>query len=381
MKHKLSSLVIISLSSMALFTACSEKKFNSAPGSVYQKCVDQRPEVKCVQDCTSSNTCVKKYDYQIDSQAQITDILFVVDNSRSMYEEQVEMESKFPDFLNKLNKLDYRIGITTTDISSDGKSIDPVNLPNASNGYGALQDGRLISFNNGAPYLSGSLGSSVEQSYFQNTIARNETRICENGAHTSSNCPSGVERGILAAAMTIENNPSDFIRPTGHMAVVFLSDEDEGSDGYGVVRDSREYPANFVNSFRSRYPNKSLKAHSIIIQPNTNEGAHCYSLQAREKPIGQYGIMYSQLTDLTNGVQGSICAANYTSQLQEIGQSVAQTREVLPCPPINNQLKVSYLPKPSYQVTYSYNSFQNEVLFSKPLPKGTKIRFEFSCKE
>jgi hypothetical protein len=373
MKRQFLSLLLLFSSSALFFAACSEKSFNSAPGSVFQQCVKDRPEVKCELSCKDANTCVRKFDYSIDAQGQVTDILFVVDNSGSMYQDQLEMASKFPSFLNSISNINYRIGITTTDISS------PSNTADANNGNGALQDGKLISFQNGAAFLTGSLGAATEQTYFQNTITRQETLKCENSNYDRNSCPSGDERGIFAAALTIQNNYSDFIRPAGHMAVVFLSDEDEGSDGQLV--DAREVPANFINNFKAKFPSKSLKAHSIIIQPNTAIGQSCYNEQAREAIQGQYGRVYAQLTSSTSGVLGNICAANYTNQLQEIGQSVSQTREVLPCTPIDNSLKVSYNPVPPYSVTFTVDAFQNEVLFSKALPKGTKIQFQFNCAE
>lgn len=372
----------LSTTLLILASACSEKTFTAAEGSNLPLCAQGRTEVKC-EPCQSGEACSSRYDYEVNAQGQISDVLFVVDNSGSMYEDQVELGTKFPNFLSSLAALDYRIAITTTDVRTAENIRLNTNRPGPTNGNGAFQDGRLISFANGAPYLSGSLSTSVEQSYFLDAITRDETRLCEvrnNGHHYNADaCPSGDERGILAAAMTVENNPSDFIRPTGHLAVVFLSDEDEGSDG--VFVDNREVPVNFVNNFRSRYPNKSLKAHSIIIRPNSTEGQTCFNEQSQSLLAGQFGTAYDELSRITNGNVGSICADDYTSQLRDIGASVSQVREVLPCRPINNQIGVSFSPQPPYTVNHTYSSFQNEVLFSRALPQGTKIRFQFTCSQ
>ena len=56
--------------------------------------------------------------YNYDVGACKADILFVVDNSGSMYEDQVELATRFPKFLEAINNLDYNIAITTTDVSS-----------------------------------------------------------------------------------------------------------------------------------------------------------------------------------------------------------------------------------------------------------------------
>ncbi len=88
---------------------------------------------------------------------------------------------------------------------------------------------------------------------FNQTIQRPETLACEkfianwirsHGGNTSSinsteysqgyaqKLSFGDERGIYAANMVVKNNPSSFIRSDAHLAVIFLSDEDERSGLY-----------------------------------------------------------------------------------------------------------------------------------------------------
>ena len=52
------------------------------------------------------------------SGARPVDILFVVDNSTSMEEEQRKMSERFTTFISDLQDVEYQIGITTTDLSS-----------------------------------------------------------------------------------------------------------------------------------------------------------------------------------------------------------------------------------------------------------------------
>lgn len=358
-------------------SACSEKTFNAAPGSVFQQCVDVRPEVRCQAVCDDNGQCVERFDYEISADGQITDILFVVDNSGSMSEEQEELGTKFPNFLKTLSGLDYRIAMTTTDISG------PTNGPDKNNGNGAFQDGKLLplTLNNQVldlPYLNGSMSTTQEEEYFLDTITRKETKACEDDDFSANSCPSGDERGLLAASLTLKNNPADFIRPVGHMALVVISDEDEGSNG-NLIADVEE-PAQFVTHFRGLYPNKSLRAHSIIIEPDSERGKACFDENSNDDgPDGQYGRIYAELTRITNGYPGDLCANEYTTLLEKIGRSVAQKREVLPCSPINKEIDITFSPEPAFQVDFSFDPQQNEILFSEQLPKGTKIRFQFLC--
>lgn len=373
-------LMFFMISMLMMLGACSKKTFTAAEGSVYQQCLDVRPEVKCMLSCKDGG-CVEDYDYTITTDQQVKDILFVVDVSGSMSEEQAKMGSMFPNFLNILSTVDYRIAITTTDVRDASDLRSNTNPADSINGHGAFQDGNLVPFNDGSSFLNGSLPLLTEQSFFEQTITWEQTLTCEQNNYVEMYCPSGDERGILAAAMTFEKNPKNFIRPVGHMAVVILSDEDEGSSGI-IVEPEREQPQNFINYFRNIYPNKSLSVHSIVIQPGNSS---CYNAEDRPgHPPGHYGNTYAELTSLTEGgVLGDICApdSNYSNQLQDIGASVSQVREILPCSPINGEVQVDLIPQPMQPIDVIKNLSQNEILFSRPIPEGTKIRFRFQCEE
>lgn len=381
--------------------ACSEKEFSAAPGSVYNRCVDVRPEVKCLETCDDSGHCSKEFDYTIQADAQVKDILFVNDVSGSMYREQLRMGSMFPNFLDNLSEVDYRVAITTTDVAHSE------NGPHPKNGNGAFQDGRLVQFPGGSFFLDGSNSAQSEQNQFEEAIEWEQTNLCEQNGYdfqqdsngnyrrdsngnlipvprSQEQCPSGDERGLLSSYLTFRNNYNNFIRPVGHMAVVVLSDEDDWGDTskgeLQYIDPNVEEPNGYIQSFRDLYPNKSLSFHSIIIQPGDR---NCFNQQDEgEDPPGRYGRAYSQLTALTEGgIQGDICASggNYASQLQAMGESISQVREVLPCRPNNDQVDVQFIPDPGYQVDVIKNFDQNEILFSRGLPVGTQIRFKFTC--
>ncbi|MCJ8276245.1 MAG: hypothetical protein HRT44_12735, partial [Bdellovibrionales bacterium] len=158
------------------------------------------------------------------------------------------------------------------------------------------------------------------------------------------------------------------------LAIIFLSDEDERSTG-GDDLITQETPARFLSDVQQMYPNKSIKTHSIIIRPGDNSCLTEQMVGLR----GFYGDVYAELTNLTGGVLGNICADNYTDQLGAIGEDVAQPRQILPCQPLNDDVTVSFSPEPPYYVEVTQNLEQREILFSRSLPKDTKIRFQFQC--
>jgi hypothetical protein len=174
------------------------------------------------------------------------DVLIVDDNSASMSFEQNALADRFSNFVNLLESksMDYRLGITTTDISSG------TNPPRAVNQNGALQDGKLIGLDGGFKFVTPQTGDSAfRNKIFNAAIRRNETLECEKfilswvdaGNSTTTpeystayaeHCPSQDERGLYAANLVLKNNVDSFIRPEADLAVIVLSDEDVRSQLY-----------------------------------------------------------------------------------------------------------------------------------------------------
>lgn len=343
----------------AFYVACSPV--------VFEKDVD------CGPGCVRVDG-MKEVEYNVTVSGGRVDILFVNDNSGSMSFEQNHIASRFSNFIATLDQkqLDYRIGIITTDVS------DSSNPPRAINGNGALQDGRLITFENGQPFLESS--TQNKEALFAKGIQRNETKQCENFLRTNSasqgssaylaNCPSADERGIYAAGMTVESNPSGFIRDNAHLAIVFLADEDERSQLYDDTPlyrlSDRDLPQSLVGLVQSRFPGKALSMHSIIVRPgdlkagysaydaaqkiaqvfngnqlvsenraanffnDSQKDQQCLNQQSNQiqtangNVTGSFGYLYYLAAKMTGGVIGDICAGDYGSQLSSIGENIGE---------------------------------------------------------
>jgi Mg-chelatase subunit ChlD len=72
-------------------------------------------------------------DYFEQTEEPPADVLFVVDNSASMVEEQARLSENFGAFVALLGDTtaDYRIGVTTTDPDDGGVLVGPVITPDA----------------------------------------------------------------------------------------------------------------------------------------------------------------------------------------------------------------------------------------------------------
>lgn len=344
---------------VATYVACSPVSFEKSTS-----CTDG-----CVQ-VTPSGT--KIYEYNVTVSGGKVDILFVDDNSGSMSFEQNHIASRFSNFISALDakSLDYRIGIITTDVSS------PTNPARAINQNGALQDGRLIAFESNRYFLEP--GTANKTALFSNSIRRAETLQCESFLNSNSsvlqnstvyrdNCPSPDERGIYAASLAVDSNPSGFIRDGAHLAIVFLSDEDVRSQLYdessAYLLDSRDLPQNLITQIKGKFSGKTVSMHSIIVRPGelktglspadaaekisqvitgynvinsankpenlflaSSADTSCLMAQGNQtnNVSGSYGYLYSLAAKLTGGVIGDICANDYGSQLSDIGKDIGE---------------------------------------------------------
>ncbi len=396
---------IISLMFALYWVGCAPKHFSK--DEAVNRC--QNFSEVCI-----SSSGRDSFDYSVQAKGGLVDILLVDDNSASMSFEQTHMAERFSSFLSQLDSrsVDYRIGITTSDISSNvtASTVDKYptstqyNEPRAINKSGALQDGNLISFPDGSSFLTPSSASKEVQ--FQQTVQRPETKQCENflkqyptsqppelGLHT--NCPSDDERAIFAANLTVSKNPASFIRPNAHLAVVILSDEDSRSALYlnpaatNFQLEDNDQPSTLVNRVKANYPGKSMSVHSIIVRPGDQACVYAQSIQmgpASLSPtygvtfnymLGTEGKKYAEATALTNGILGDVCANDYGSQLATIGANIVERIS-----------DVSLACASPADLTVTLSPAQNQITstvtgrnlhFSEALPAGTQARLKYTC--
>ena len=368
------------------------------------------------------NTDTRDIDKTIVIDGGAVDILFVDDNSGSMSFEQNQIAARFSNFVQALDArgADYRIGIITTDVSATLN-----NGPRPINGNGALQDGRLINFAPGVPFITqntqpinvGGVWKTKEQ-LFADTIQRPETLTCEafintnpNVGQTSStylaNCPSGDERGIYSANLFLDANPAAFIRPNARLAIVFLSDEDVRSSLYYQVSnyslDNMDLPQTLIGKIKSKYVGKIFSVHSLIVKPGTLTGGtadqvaaliasgtaptslfsggdvSCLNMQGSQTAnvSGSYGYLYSLATRMTQGIEGNICSTNYTTELQSIAANITDRQPYnLECSSsVMKDLQV-YLNGTSYN---QYTQTGNTLNFPQSLPAGSVLEIKYTC--
>jgi hypothetical protein len=377
-------LVTMSLGFIGGLTGCSEIEFSKKAESI------------CKADPSLCPVVVSLKTYTETIRYKQIDVLVINDNSGSMSAEQAEMGDRFPMFIDGLEDLDYRIGMITTDVSSTGNGPNPYK-----NGNGAYQDGKLLSFDSaGTKFLTPTLGRSAVIAKFRDAVVRDETIACDNSNYSPYYCPSGDERGIYAANLLIDANHSSFLRPSAHLAIIVLSDENTRSNG-GFITDkpleNYDLVETLVDKMDTKFAGKkTFSVHSLVIQPGDTS---CFSQQDQQTgatPMrAYYGYDFAELSDagssltalgpILPGIKGSICESDYTSQLAEIAEKAKEYAEPvqLKCQPALDEfgqstLRVTFNPAPVPPVMYSVNGL-NQIVFSGLIPVNTQITYSYKC--
>ncbi|RME28726.1 MAG: VWA domain-containing protein [Deltaproteobacteria bacterium] len=229
--------------------------------------------------------------HQVDSFEQKAsskiDILWVVDNSASMQEEQDNLAANFTSFMSFIDQslIDYHIGVISTDMMTnpDGSCATPGHC------------GQLL----GNPKI-------IDRS------TPNPQAAFENNVHVGTS-GGGFEMGILAAHEALSEPLASganagFLRDDASLAVIFVSDEDDHS--YGDII----YYTRFFSAFKG-VGNERRVITAAIVGP-VPDG--CSGAGGRAAP----GTKYNELVTQLGGTTASICE-DFHVTLEQLGLTVA----------------------------------------------------------
>ncbi len=180
------------------------------------------------------------------------DILFVIDNSGSMKEEQTSLTANFSKFVDVLRSIDgglpnVHIGVVTSDMgTANGGSAGGC----AGNGDNGVMKTGGVTFTGGVNYLSdvadpANPGMRITN-YGSETLTSAFTKMATVG---TSGC--GFEQH-LASAVAGLNSPANagFLRDSAFLAIVVIADEDDCSMKQGGMLLSNDAALGPLQSFR-----------------------------------------------------------------------------------------------------------------------------------
>jgi hypothetical protein len=310
------------------------------------------------------------------------DILWIVDSSGSMREEQNYLGQNFSSFISRLSQIntDFQIGVTTTDVcDNQNPSIVP-----AAQRYCPTLDGQSSSHLRGS--LVGTIGSRVLRPNTQNIQSKflSYANVGING--------SSFEHGLTAAKMAIQKSLAGqnegLIRPDAFLSVIVISDEED--DGIGLSMQDAYSGKNFVELGLTTYRYtsddfiqdardlKGIGNFSVSTITGTRDSGGRMCTSAHSQPVEE-GTQYISATNKSGGIIQSICDTNWSASLATIGQDIAaqSSQIVLTKTPYASSIKVFVNNVQTFN--WSYNGGNNAVKFDAGYtpPTGSQIKIQY----
>lgn len=233
------------------------------------------------------------------------DILFVIDNSKSMTQHQQRLSARVPDMISTLNSLgmDYHVAVTTTTMATS--SVYPmtrqiVGMPK----YLTSANVNLLSDR----IVAGESGSDNERGL--------DAMAFVTGAYASAQAPG-------------------YLRSDALFVVIFLADENDNSTEFGNA-DNDDF-IKYMNAFRPPFKEGGRAWMANYI--GTIQNQSCDNLGG----FVSIGTKYMKLVDASNGIKESICAADLSSAVSNIKARIVDviTAYRLKDVPNKSTLKVS----------------------------------------
>lgn len=263
------------------------------------------------------------------------DVLFVIDNSCSMEDDQENLIAAFPSFMDYFIgiDLDYHIGVISTDMESG----DDQGRLREVEGYRWIEPW----FPDPIPYFQmmatlGTGGSGAE---------------CGRAPVYASVVDHGV------------GHNDGFFRDEAALSVIVISDEDDSSDSFGVPQ------ADFAAWFEELKFDKALSMYHTIVGP-TPDG--CATAVA--------GTQHVAVNEEVGGINWSICDNRWDEMLEELAiASAGQLREFyLTQVPDPDTLVVRVSEGATYvemtkDVDYVYDPLKNSVTFPTYVPEPLAV--------
>lgn len=163
------------------------------------------------------------------------DVLFVIDDSRSMEDKQANLAANFPDFINVLGTIpgglpDVHIGVATSDMgaksTTEATPLAGVNGCTGSGKNGTLQlSGAPVTGDRFLSDVSSTSGGRTRN--YTGDLATVFAQMAKVGV---GGC--GFEQHLHAMKAALDgSNPANagFLRPDAYLAVIFIADEDDCS--------------------------------------------------------------------------------------------------------------------------------------------------------
>lgn len=278
------------------------------------------------------------------------DILLMVDSSASMTDPQTAFSSALGTLITTLDGfgLNYHIGVVTTDMDD------------------AARAGRMIVGSLGSVYVTQSV--ATRQSELAGMV-----NVGLNGA--------GVEKGLASTYAALRpplstSTNAGFLRATGGLGILFLSDEDDQS--------STPAPTTWATWLRTVRTDADLTTWAIIGNPGTG------CTNGSTLAPGYQGDLYASALRDTHGSWSSVCDLSYNNSVRDFANAVAglpRRFTLAQAPDVATLSVVKVAPGTGIRTTlvygthYTYDGVTNAILLTATPANGSsyEVSYDTSC--
>jgi len=274
----------------------------------------------CAKDTLNSIATVT--DEFVQNSASEVDILWVVDNSESMTEEQNGLGLSFQAFISNLiaSRVDYQIGVVSTDTADGGRlhtgaSAVPFIHPDTPDPEAKFLENVRVGIN----------GSRSEKGFESAALALGKgagwapgdpINDPNNGTFRPGRCNGTTCEASGRSCTSDAQCAQSFLRPEAALFIIMVSDEDDSSFG----------PVTYYRRLFDGYKgpgNESRVSVSAIVGPPGNDGG-CF---APSRGSANPGDRYVDLAGQTGGIWSSICA-EFSDSLRELSITAAGLKSI-----------------------------------------------------
>lgn len=328
---------------LSLFSAVSCDFFSKSANDYYAKAnlkVDQmicpEGEMATVDGCVAEPYNPQKVSENFVQKASAAklDILWVIDNSGSMSEEQANLSENFNEFMPAFidNNIDFQMAITTTDPTRS--TVD----------FGSDKCGKLVAGSENLNSISAKSDAAAVIASFESLMKVGTSGSGNEQGLNAVNCFSAKNDNLI-------NVQKKFFRPDAYLAIVYVSDEEDSSPGSA---------ADAIAALQARVSEAhKVKAYAIVDKFLVSRNGNTPGFQRYEDvAVGTGGQSYDIFGDFSESL------ANMSNDLVSLIDSF-----VLKSQPIDGSLKV-YVDG-VLSNNYSYDAASKSIKFnvgSVPVP-------------
>jgi hypothetical protein len=341
---------------------------------------------------------------------EIVDFIWIVDNSGSMADEQVNVAATASGFMDLLlsSPVDWRIAVSTTDAYCLG--VDPNNLPDyltpelLDHCLQTLQQDPMRDSCTGLRGLNGFMNSATPdvRAKFADLVSQNSACLAPVDADPGANvCGFEMESGLLSTEFILAQlqradlgsecgSGSAYQLRKGNDAktvIIWVTDEEDEE-----IKSSRQ-PTTTIEDYIQRLtvtlPTESdldLKFYAIVGDHGADAGGVCQPLVGSDG--AEHGQSYQEVAEVSGGAVGTVCSNDLSVTIQTIIRDTIGQVSSYPIGddvvPITSSIRVAVADKEISRVDngvdpyWEYVADTNAITFFRTtIPAGTVITIAF----